>query len=245
MMEREYSMQDPAQRTQFHHAAAAKLCGIADEIERENYIREVARRYYVDEGSLRRLVASYGRSGAAENVWRKGAEPSRTESEQPKGRRTRPVSDERVERNERLLMTWLCDEPEVFAQIKPYIRPEHFQEGVPRQAAEGYWKILEEQQGGNPASVIGMFGTQEEQEQAASLFNTRLKGLHDAREREKALKDIVISIRRSAADRERRQIEEGMQEPSAEMLTGIMTARKELQALSKISFKLGDAEDPR
>ena len=62
---------------------------------------------------------------------------------------------------------------------------------------------------------------------------------------EKALKDIVISIRRSAADRERRQIEEGMQEPSAEMLTGIMTARKELQALSKISFKLGDAEDPR
>ena len=93
--------------------------------------------------------------------------------------------------------------------------------------------------------MIGMFGTQEEQEQAASLFNTRLKGLHDAREREKALKDIVISIRRSAADRERRQIEEGMQEPSAEMLTGIMTARKELQALSKISFKLGDAEDPR
>ena len=245
MMEREYSMQDPAQRTQFHHAAAAKLCGIADEIERENYIREVARRYYVDEGSLRRLVASYGRSGAAENVWRKGAEPSGTESEQTKGRRTRPARDERVERNERLLMTWLCDEPEVFAQIKPYIRPEHFQEGVPRQAAEGYWKILEEQQGGNPASVIGMFGTQEEQEQAASLFNTRLKGLHDAREREKALKDIVISIRRSAADRERRQIEEGMQEPSAEMLTGIMTARKELQALSKISFKLGDAEDPR
>ena len=152
MMEREYSMQDPAQRTQFHHAAAAKLCGIADEIERENYIREVARRYYVDEGSLRRLVASYGRSGAAENVWRKGAEPSGTESEQTKGRRTRPARDERVERNERLLMTWLCDEPEVFAQIKPYIRPEHFQEGVPRQAAEGYWKILEEQQGGNPAS---------------------------------------------------------------------------------------------
>ena len=245
MMEREYSMQDPAQRTQFHHAAAAKLCGISDEIERENYIKEVARRYYVDEGSLKRLVASYGRSGAAENVWKNGAESSGNEAEKTVSRRTRPSRDERVERNERLLMTWLCDEPEVFAQIKPYIRPEHFQEGIPRQAAEGYWKILEEQQGGNPASVIGMFGTQEEQEQAASLFNTRLKGLHDAREREKALKDIVISIRRSAADRQRRQIEEGMQEPSAEMLTDIMTARKELQALSKISFKLGDAEDPQ
>ena len=84
-----------------------------------------------------------------------------------------------------------------------------------------------------------------EQEQAAALFNTRLRGLHDARDREKALKDIVISIRRSAAERERRQIEEGLQEPTAEMLTGIMTARKELQALQKISFKLGDAEDPQ
>ena len=160
-------------------------------------------------------------------------------------RRTRPTRDERAERNEKLLMTWLCDEPEIFTQIKPYIRPEHFQEGVSRQAAEGYWKILEEQQGGNAASVIGMFGTQEEQEQAASLFNTRLGGLRDAREREKALKDIVISIRRSAAERERKRIEEGMQEPSAEILTGIMTARKELQALQKISFKLGDAEAPQ
>ena len=70
----------------------------------------------------------------------------------------------------------------------------------------------QEQQGGNPASVIGMFGTQQEQEQAAALFNTRLGGLHDARDREKALKDIVISIRRSAAERERKQIEEGLQE---------------------------------
>jgi DNA primase len=90
-----------------------------------------------------------------------------------------------------------------------------------------------------------MFGTQEEQEQAASLFNTRLKGLQDAREREKALKDIVISIRKAAAERDRRQIEEGMQEPSAEILTRILTTRKELQALQKISFKLGDAEDPQ
>ena len=135
-------------------------------------------------------------------------------------------------------MTWLADEPEIFVQIAPYIRPEHFHEGVARQAAEGYWMILEKQGGGNPASVIGMFETQEEQEKAASMFNTRLKGLRDTREREKALKDIVISIRKSAAVRDRRQIEESMQEPSPEMLTKMLSTRKELQALEKISFRL-------
>ena len=242
MMQRDYSMEDPAQRTQFHHAVAAKLCGIEDEIERDNYLKEAARRYYVDEGSLRRLVASYGRTGTANTVWEKGAEPAQAASEQQK-RRTRPTRDERVEMNEKLLMTWLADEPEIFGQVEPYLRPEHFHDGVSRQAAEGYWKILREQGGGNPASVIGMFETQEEQEKAASMFNTRLKGLHDAREREKALKDIVISIRKSAAERERRQIEESTQEPSADMLTKMLSTRKELQALQKISFRLRDAEE--
>ena len=184
----------------------------------------------------------YGRTGTANTVWEKGAEPAQAASEQQK-RRTRPTRDERVEMNEKLLMTWLADEPEIFGQVEPYLRPEHFHDGVSRQAAEGYWKILREQGGGNPASVIGMFETQEEQEKAASMFNTRLKGLHDAREREKALKDIVISIRKSAAERERRQIEESTQEPSADMLTKMLSTRKELQALQKISFRLRDAEE--
>ena len=243
MMQREYSMEDPAQRTQFHHAVAAKLCGIEDEIERENYLKEAARRYYVDEGSLRRLVASYGRTGAAKTVWQNGAEPAREPEEKQQSRRTRPSREERIETNEKLLMTWLADEPEIFPQISPYLRPEHFHEGVFRQAAEGYWKILQEQGGGNPASVIGMFESQQEQELAASMFNTRLKGISDAREREKALKDIVISIRKAAAEKERRQIEDQTQEPSAQMLTKMLQTKKELQALQKIQFTLNSAEN--
>ena len=241
MMQRDYSMDDPAQRTQFHHAIAAKLYAIEDEIERDNYLREAARRYYVDEGSLRRLVASYGRTGTAQTVWNNGAEPAGVSSEQGNNRRGRPSKEDRIEENEKLLMTWLADEPEIFTQIAPYLCPEHFHEGVARQAAEGYWRILKEQGGGNPASVIGMFETQQEQEQAAAMFNTRLKGLTDTREREKALKDIVISIRKAAAERERRQFEEGAQAPSDEMVGRMYVTRKELQALSKIRFTLKPA----
>ena len=244
MMGREYSMEDPAQRTQFHHAIAAKLCSIEDEIERENYLREAARRYYVDEGSLRRLVASYNRSGAARSAWDRGAEPVRTGDTPRRRQGAAAPADERALRNEKLLLTWLADEPEIFPQIAPVIRPDHFREGVNRQAAEGYWKILEQQGGGNPASVIGMFETQQEQEQAAALFNTRLKGLISAKDREKALRDIVISIRKDAAERMRRQIEESGREPSAEDITELLKTRKELQALSGTGFHLQDAKEP-
>jgi DNA primase len=151
------------------------------------------------------------------------------------------VRDERESRNEQLLLTWLADEPEIFDQIAKYVRPEHFSEGVHRNAAEGYWTILGEKGGGNPASVIGMFETEKEQEEAAALFNTRIKGIRDAREREKALRDIVIAIRKAAADRDRRQMEEKMQEPTAEELSSMIRTRKELQALQRVRFNLSDA----
>ena len=246
MMEREYSMSDPAGRTQFHHAIAAKLCAIEDEIERDNYLREAANRYYLDEGSLRRLVASYGRTGAAENVWKGGAETARKAAgtQEQSGGRTRLHADDRTELNERYLMTWLADEPGIFPQVSAYIRPEHFRPGVPRKTAEGYWKILRQDGEGNPASVIGMFETEEEQEAAAAMFQSHLRGIYSARDREKALRDIVQAIRKSAADRERTQIEESGHAPTPDELTRLVNNKKEIQALSKISFHLQDAKEP-
>ena len=240
MKQREYSMEDPGQRTQFHHAIAAKLCGITDEIERENYLREAARKYYVDEGGLRRLVAAYGRSGTAKSVWKDGVQSARTSPDRPAGARAGKDPEETERRNERLLLTWLADEPEIFDQISRYIGPEHFHEGVYRQAADGYWKILSEQGGGNPASVIGMFETEKDQETAASLFNTRLNGLHEARDREKALRDIVISVRTSAADREQKKNENSAQEPTAEDIRDMIKTRRDLQSLRNIRFHLAD-----
>ena len=240
MLGREYSMDDPAQRTQFHHAIAEKLCGIEDEIERENYLREAARRYNVNEGSLRRLTASYGRAGTAKKVWESGGEPVRDPAG-PEGRKkTGTAADARTEMNEKLLLTWLTDEPEIFAQISPYLGPEHFHEGIYRQVAEGCWSILEKGSDENPASVTSMFETVEEQQEAASMFSTRLKGLTSAQDREKALRDIVISIRRSAADREKKEIGMSGQEPSPEMIRKQLETRKQLQALQSVRFRLKD-----
>ena len=243
MKQREFSMDDPGEMTQFHRAVAAALAGIEDEIERENYLKEAARRYFIDEAILRRLVASYGRGGTAGTVWRNASEGRQSPAEGAGKTRAAGRQEERESRNEKLLITWLADEPEIFPQVSKIIKPEHFRDGIYRQAAEGCWRILSEQEGGNPAAVIGMFETEEEQETAASLFNTRLKGLNTKAEREKALKDIVISIRKSAADREKKQLGSGSHD-SAEVMTKMVQTKRDLEALQSIRFNLSDAEQP-
>ena len=268
MQERDFRMDDPAQRTQFHHVIARRLGEIEDEIERENYLEEAAAKYYIKADILRRLAASYAgvsNAEAAEAAAKAQQEMAQMEMAQgqpvqdganngryavqppgqpPPGRtgygtRNRRLSpDEKVCRNERLMMTWLADEPEIFGQIAPYLQPEHFHEGVYRQAAEGFWKIMESGSGGTPASVIGMFETQAEQEEAAALFNTRLTGLAQVKDREKALKDILIAIRKDAAERERSRLlsEAGRADP--ETMQKILGAKKELEKLQKISIRL-------
>ena len=243
MKQREFSMDEPGEMTQFHRAVAAARAGIEDEIERENYLKEAARRYFIDEAILRRLVASYGRGGTAGTVWRNASEGRQSPAEGAGKTRAAGRQEERESRNEKLLITWLADEPEIFPQVSKIIKPEHFRDGIYRQAAEGCWRILSEQEGGNPAAVIGMFETEEEQETAASLFNTRLKGLNTKAEREKALKDIVISIRKSAADREKKQLGSGSHD-SAEVMTKMVQTKRDLEALQSIRFNLSDAEQP-
>ena len=176
-------------------------------------------------------------------MWKNAAEGKQDTRAQEGKTKTADRQEEIERRNERLLITWLSDEPEIFAQVSEYLRPEHFREGIYRQAAEGCWRILTENKGGNPAAVIGMFDTQDEQEAAASLFNTRLQGLNTKAEREKALKDIVISIRKSAADREKEQI--GMNgQDSAEMMKKMIQTKRDLEALHGIRFNLSDAQQP-
>ena len=55
--------------------------------------------------------------------------------------------------------------------------------------------------------------------------------------------DTLVSqpVHTAAADRDRRRMEETMQEPTAEELSDMIRTRKELQALQKVRFNLTDA----
>ena len=257
-IEKNYRMEDPASRSEFYHEIAKRLCGFADEIERDSYVKAMSQKYFIDEGMLRREVASYGRvltgqegqnDAGRENRFA-GAYPQAAAS--PAARPKDPTADKRMStlerakiRNECLLLTCVSDDPGLYPQIRDYISAEDFSEGVPRQAAEKYFAILEKEAGdklaqasGNgvrphasPSVVIAMFEDEEEQRQAAALFETRLPGIGEE-EVQKLLRDVLCSVKRNSIDR----LSANMTDAAA--LGKLMKARKDLAALQKIPLVL-------
>ena len=257
-IEKNYRMEDPASRSEFYHEIAKRLCGFADEIERDSYLKAMSQKYFIDEGMLRREVASYGRvltgqegqADAGREDRFAGAYPQAAAS--PAARPKDPTADKRMSalerakiRNECLLLTCVSDDPGLYPQIRDYISAEDFSEGVPRQAAEKYFAILEKEAGdklaqasGNgvrphasPSVVIAMFEDEEEQRQAAALFETRLPGIGEE-EVQKLLRDVLCSVKRNSIDR----LSANMTDAAA--LGKLMKARKDLTALQRIPLVL-------
>ena len=198
-----YRMDDPAQRTEFSHEIARRLCEFTDEIERSNYLREMARKYFIDEDSLKRAVASYGRAGAGtpEGMTAPPSRPERTARDQGEKKKKTPSAASDL-RSQRLLLTWLIDDPGLYPQIREYFSPEDFEEGIYRQAASALWQRLEEGKGGagamTAASLIGIFESPEDQEEAASLFSERIEGDPNPA---KTLSEIMTQVKRGTVSR--------------------------------------------
>lgn len=105
--------------------------------------------------------------------------------------------EENAKKSQKLLITWITDEPSIYQKIKKYISPGDFTEELYRKVAEKLFAGLEE---GNfqPAGIISTFEDEEEQRQAAELFQTNLPMLETGQEREKAFHDILLSVKRNS-----------------------------------------------
>ena len=185
ILERDYDLSDPEGKTRFHQAIARKLCGFSEEVERENYIEAAADRYHIGFENLRRLVGSYAaKTGLAKETIRpkSGVKPKNT-------------PEDGAKKAQRLLITWLSEEPGLYRKIKKYISPGDFTTDLYRQVAEKLFAELEGE-APNPAALVSQFTEEEQQREVAALFHTRLvlPG-QEKKEREKAFHDILISVK--------------------------------------------------
>jgi DNA primase len=95
------------------------------------------------------------------------------------------------------MITWITDEPELYPKIRKYISATDFTEPLYRTVAEKLFADLDEGKF-NPAAVISMFEDEDEQREAASLFNTNLPSLDTKQERENALHDIIMAVKKNS-----------------------------------------------
>lgn len=221
-MQKQYDINDPEGKTKFHRAIAKKLCEFSEEVERENYIEAIAQKYHIGFDSLRRLVGTYAaQTGLVRPV------------ERPKsGIQKKNTPQDNARHTQKLLLTWLVDQPQLYPRIKKYISAGDFTEELYVKVAQRLFADMETQTV-NPASIISMFADEEEQREVASLFHTKLERLESDQEREKAFRDIVYSVKRNSYERDCQNMG-----TDVEALQRVIAGKKQLEELNKTHISL-------
>ena len=187
ILEGQFDMNDPEEKTKFHREIAKKLCEFSEDVERDNYLQAIADKYLIGIENLRKLVNSY----ASQTGLAKPLERPRT------GVHQKSSPEENAKKSQRLLVTWLTDEPALYGKIKKYISPEDFTEDLYRRVAERLFQGLEDENF-QPAGIVSMFEDENEQREVAALFNTSLPQLTTGQEREKAFHDILFAVKKNS-----------------------------------------------
>ncbi len=222
MLKREYNLEDPEDKTKFHKEIARKLCGFEIEVERENYIQAVANEYHIGFDNLRRLVNRY----AAQTG---GAKPA----ERPKsGIQKRQTVEDHKKRTQRMLLTWLTDEPEIFKQISKYVKPSDFTEELYGRVADMLFADLGAGKY-DPAAILSRFTEEEERREVATMFHTKLDGIETKQDKEKALRDIVYSIKKNSYEYYTQRLGSDVS-----ALQQVIDGKRALEELSKVHILL-------
>ena len=223
VLERDYDMTSPEGKTSFFNEAAKRLTEFEEEIERNNYIEAVAEKYHISIDSLRRLVAK--------TAIKVGQATPATKPKQATSKE-RNKEDGNLQ-SQKILLTWLIENEQIFKQIKKYISPQDFTKELYQTVAELLYEQYEE---GNliPAKVMNHFTDEEEHREVASLFNTRIQKLETKAEQEKALKETIIRVKSHSVDEATRRLD-----PTDIMgLQRIMEAKRYLQDLQKLHISI-------
>ncbi|MBR5596250.1 MAG: DNA primase [Lachnospiraceae bacterium] len=189
ILEQQFDLHDPEGKTKFHREIAKKLCQFSEEVERDNYTQAVADRYLIGYENLRKLIHSYAaKTGLAKPI------------ERPKSgvvQKNRP--EENIRKNQRLLITWLTEEPHLYNKIKAYLSAADFTDELYGKVAIQLFDRLGKE-GFSPAGIISLFQEESEQREVAELFDTKLEMLATPQEKEKAFKDVLIKVKENSLE---------------------------------------------
>lgn len=217
VLEKGFDLKDPDSKTKFYNEIAKKLCQFSEEVERDNYIQAIAEKYGIGFDNLRRLVVSY----ASKTGIVKPIEKAKS------GVKAKIVPEEALKKNQRLLITWITDNPKLYKTVKKYISPQDFTEELYRKVAEKLFADIEKD-AYNPAGIISMFTDEEEQRQVAELFSTNLTGLETQADREKAFHDIVVAVKKNSYEHYSKKLGSDVQ-----ALQQVIEGKKALEELQK------------
>ena len=193
VLKRSYHLEDPEQKTRFYNEIARKLLEFPEALERDNYIQAVSREYFINYQDLKQLVHSLA-SRLGPVIQSAGQRVSSSYQERKKEKEDGP------KKSQRLLLTWLIENPNLFDKIEGIITPDDFKEELYHQVAE---MVFEGHAKGNvnPAGILNHFINDGEQYKiVASLFHASLKESLTMEEQRKAFSETVMKVKKNSLD---------------------------------------------
>lgn len=194
-----YNQRDPEERTRFQRECAKKLAQIDEVLERRNYIEAIANRYHMDSQALEELVHQYGIAGVTK--------PEIVVREE---RRTEHEAARRTGGNKaaKMLLTWLVNEPELFALLDGIIDEQCFEEGICRTVAEKIFAQYKKKGRVEPATVVALFEELEEQRMVAEMLQTDLRLDMSPEEVDNAITDVVKKVKTARIEEQLAQVKD-------------------------------------
>ena len=190
MLQNNYDMTDPEKKSDFQKKAAEMIVlEFPTQLERENYTDAVAATFNIPQDALAKYIIELGASGITAKPENQGFE----------GRaKAHKAKDDGMKFSQRLLITWLVEDPSIFPKIQPFVGPDDFEDGVYKKVAEEVFKNCEDKKSVDTARVVDMFMDEEERKTVAALFNTTVGELTDNADLSKALKETLLRIKKNS-----------------------------------------------
>lgn len=223
-LEADYDLKDPEAKTLFFNEVGRRLLEFETDLERTNYIDAISREYQIREEELRRLVNNLAMKGGV------------VAQRQPlkSGVQERRKKEDGMKQSQKLLLTWLIEDPRLFQTIKGLVDASDFTEEMYHKAALEVFQQFESTGSVNPARIVSLFETEEEQAQIAEIFNATIHEVESQSDMEKAIKETVIRIKQNSI-----QVQSQTMDPGD--LQGMMWTieqKKNLEKLEKMTFRI-------
>ncbi len=169
-IEKQYNLDDTVEKIEFIEQIAKILSNIKNDVEREIYIKQIARRFDISPESIAARVTELARKGRTAAAAREARE-ARREFE----RRTGLGGDQdamRLGNAEKLMLNLMC-EGEIFRAVKDKLTPDDFSDGIHRRLAKIIFDCFERGEKINPSHVIAQFNEEEIGEVSEILFDDK------------------------------------------------------------------------
>ena len=221
--EKNFNTEDYAEKTKFHHEIAQFLAQMEDPLERDNYLEAVSKEYGINKEHLKEAVGKAALALADKREW----EEARTTGPKKAGKA------DYMMQNEQLILTFLLEEPTLYAQIRQYISEEDFSTELYRDVAKTVFESLREGKTPDPAAIISHYEDPDDQSNVCAVFTTQIEDLSGKEEKERAIADILYKIKKNSYEMHAKTRGSSMEDINKDL-----QEKQELEKLKKIVIRL-------